>query len=86
MLPVIRPGDLIAVQRRDPRDLQPGEVVIFQHDDRPIRLHPSIGQRLIAMLLRHSYVFTRICLRLGPGIRKLGAGDAPFGTANLIRF
>jgi signal peptidase I len=32
MLPVICPGDLITVQRCDPRKLQPGEVILFRRN------------------------------------------------------
>ena len=32
MLPVICPGDLITVQRCNPRELQPGEVILFQRN------------------------------------------------------
>jgi signal peptidase I len=32
MLPVIRPGDHITVQRCNPRELQPGEIILFQRN------------------------------------------------------
>jgi signal peptidase I len=32
MLPVICPGDLITVQRCNPRELQPGEVILFERN------------------------------------------------------
>jgi phage repressor protein C with HTH and peptisase S24 domain len=32
MLPVISPGDLITVQRREPQELQPGEVILFRRN------------------------------------------------------
>jgi len=32
MLPVIRPGDLITVQRRNPQELKTGEVILFRRN------------------------------------------------------
>jgi signal peptidase I len=36
MIPAIWPGDVITVRRREPAKLQPGQIVLYQHEERLI--------------------------------------------------
>jgi len=59
----------------DPADVV-GRVESITRDGRPVDAQPSAWQRLAAAILRRSEGCTRLFLRLGPGIRKLGVGQA----------
>jgi len=53
-----------------------GRVESIRRNGRPVRLQPRFWQRAAACVLRHSERCTRVFLRLGPWIRKIGLVEA----------
>ena len=53
-----------------------GRVEAIRRNGRPVRLQPRFWQRAAAFVLRRSEGFTRVFLRLGPWLRKIGVTQA----------
>jgi len=53
-----------------------GRVESIRRNGRPVRMQPRFWQRVAALVLRHSGGSTRVFLRLGPWIQKIGFAEA----------
>jgi signal peptidase I len=62
-----------------------GRVGSIVRDGRTVSRQHALWQKIAGAALRRSERCTRLFLRLGPGIRRFGVGDAVFGTARPVR-